>query len=120
MVMKIYSKWKMDSAAELAVKNWYVQKKSKNDPSTGSRYLGGSTLPRATNTYSGAHLVWPRKGPGWASNGRRMGSRGIPRGPRGIPRGSLGIHQVDPPGDPPGGSLAQSGSLRDLGRANSR
>ena len=41
MVMKICPKWKMDSAAELAVKNWYVQNKSKNDPLTGSRYLGG-------------------------------------------------------------------------------
>ena len=26
--MKISPKWKMDSAAELAVKNWYVQKTS--------------------------------------------------------------------------------------------
>ena len=31
----------MDSAAELAVKNLYVQNKSKNDPVAGSRYLVG-------------------------------------------------------------------------------
>ena len=46
MVMKICPKWKMDSAAELAVKNWYVQKKSKNYPLTGSRYLGGAVSRR--------------------------------------------------------------------------
>ena len=44
MVMKIRPKWKMDSAAELAVKNWYVQKKSKNDPLTGSRFPGVGEL----------------------------------------------------------------------------
>ena len=46
MVMKICPKWKMDSAAELAVKNWCVQKKSKNDPLTWSRYLVGPVSRR--------------------------------------------------------------------------
>ena len=46
MVTKISPKWKMDSAAELAVKNWYVFKKSKNDPLTGSRYLGAPVSRR--------------------------------------------------------------------------
>ena len=46
MVMKICPKWKMDSAAELAVKNWSVQKKYKKCPLTGSRYLGGMVFRR--------------------------------------------------------------------------
>ena len=64
MVMKISPKWKMDSAAELAVKNEYVPKKSKNYPLTGSRYLGGVGFPppeRTTHYRRPSYLVGTQK-----------------------------------------------------------
>ena len=56
--MNICPKWKMNSAAELAVKNWYVQKKKiENYQLTESRSSGGP-LSRRRNAgkYLGGHL----------------------------------------------------------------
>ena len=79
MVMEICPKWKMDSAAELAVKNWYVFKQSKNDPLTGSRYLGGPVSRRQNALRISVALT-----PG----GDKNTPRGSPRGyPWGIPPG---------------------------------
>ena len=65
MVMKICPKWKMDSAAELAVKNWYVQKKSKNWPAYSNR--APKNLPqntkilanRSTQPMVPSNWAWP-------------------------------------------------------------
>ena len=84
MVMKICPKWKMDSAAELAVKNWHVQKKSKKHPLTVSKITDGvinnpppgvprgtpprtpGEIPRGTpgNTLGGLYPSW---GQAWVS-----------------------------------------------------
>ena len=57
MVMKICPKWKMDSAAELAVKNWYVQTKTESYPLTGVSISGGPLFRRQNaGKYLGGHL----------------------------------------------------------------
>ena len=80
MVMKICPKWKMDSAAELAVKNWYVQTKTESYPLTGVSISGGPLFRRRTLEHtlgdtSGDTLGTPRaSASSWASQFRGAAS----------------------------------------------
>ena len=80
MLMKICPKWKMNSAAELAVKNLYGLKKIKNDQLTESRYLGvrfsaARTLENTLGDTSGDTLGTPRaSASSWASQFRGAAS----------------------------------------------